>query len=113
MKSLILPILFSSAAIFSLTTKSLAQMGSKSTSIGSSTVSSSTIIYGVPSYEAKPVESINRLSVTTAGGGYVPSIEVSLPAAVILDSNLRIHDSVKHPREISITRKNARLLLIH
>ena len=107
MKGFILPI---SATIFTLfcplTTK--AQMGAQSTSIGAVKSHIISIDMGIPVYKATPIESINRLSITTSAG-YVPSADISLPTRVVLDRNSRIHDSVRHPREISTTMQNARL----
>ena len=111
MNSFILPI---GATIITLLCPltSNAQMGAQSTSIGAMKSHVVSTDMGIPVYKATPIESINRLSITTSAG-YVPSADISLPTRVILDRNSRIHDSVRHPREISATMQNARLDLIH
>lgn len=111
MKSFILPIGAAIITLFCpLTVK--AQMGAQSTSIGAVKSHIISTDMGIPVYKATPIESINRLSITTSAG-YVPSADISLPTRVVLDRNSRIHDSIRHPREISTTMQNARLDLIH
>ena len=95
-----------------LSSMSIAQMGSTTTSTGKATVQSIQGNNGIPKIRAKAVEGIQRHTITT-GGGFVNQSTLGLPLAPALDAHDKLHDSVKHPYEILPTLHNTRLELIH
>ena len=88
-----------------------AQMGSSTTSIGTTRVHIHQDSNGIPKITAKAVEGIQRQTVTT-GGGFVNQSTLSLPLAPALDSRNKLHDVVKHPYETLPSLQNTRLDLV-
>ena len=104
--------LFIGVSTIAIGSTAAAQMGSTSTSTGSSRIQTYQLYKSIPGIKAEAIEGIQRNSVIT-GGGFVNHAEVLLPEPPGLDRRNRIHDSVKHPYETVPSLQNTRLDLVH
>jgi len=88
--------------------KASAQMGSTSITTGKMTKTIMNSNIAIPKYDAKNIESINRLSITSPGT-YLPYHEISLPGPALLNQEDKLYDEPIHPYEPKISNQGSKL----
>ncbi len=86
--------------------KASAQMASNSISTGKMTTTIINTNIGMPQYDAKNIESIDRLSIITPGSN-LPYHEISLPDPALLNQEDRLYDEPIHPFEPKVSTQGA------